>query len=324
MGSFMRGERRAASSGRVGMGIGLARWAMVIGCAWTGLATAADLTFYEQEGFRGRSFTAIGPVADFAYTGFNDRAASLVIRSGTWEICSDAHFRGRCVTLGRGEFASLRSMGLNESVSSARPIDGGGRITLFDFPDFGGRSYTLEGDTRNFDPLGINDRAVSAIVDEGTWQLCEHADYGGVCITLAPGRHPNLGRMSGQASSARLVAGAGPVAPPPGPGGLPGGWGSGTRAILYEGPNLTGRSFVINAEIVPDLAGTGFNDRASSLRIERGYWIFCSDANFFGECRTFGPGDYPTLPWDLAYRISSGRRIAGHYPYSGNPNWNPR
>jgi hypothetical protein len=105
---------------------------------------------------------------------------------------------------------------------------------------------------------------------------------------------------------------------------MPGGWGSGTRAILYEGPNLTGRSFVINAEIVPDLAGTGFNDRASSLRIERGYWIFCSDANFFGECRTFGPGDYPTLPWDLAYRISSGRRIAGHYPYSGNPNWNPR
>lgn len=304
------------------MGKRLWRLAVMIGCAAATLATAADLTFYEHDRFRGRSFTAIGTVPDLADSGFNDRASSVVIRSGTWQICSDAHFRGLCVTLRPGEYLSLASMGLNDSVSSARPIGGGGRITLFDFPNFGGRGVTLESDAQNFDPLRFNDRAVSAVVDEGTWQVCEHADYGGACITLAPGRYPDLGRISGQASSARLVVGGEPGGP--GPGGGRGGWGGGARAILYEGPNLSGRSIVLNNEIVPNLAGTGFNDRASSLRIEHGYWIFCSDANFFGECRTFGPGDYPTLPWDFGNRISSGRRISGHYPYSGNPNWGPR
>jgi hypothetical protein len=57
------------------------------------------------------------------------------------------------------------------------------------------------------------------------------------------------------------------------------------------------------------------------LRIEGGYWIFCSDANFAGECLTFGPGDYPTLPWGLSYKISSVRRIHDTYPYNQNSTW---
>src|SRR6476661_5908643 len=40
-----------------------------------------------------------------------------------------------------------------------------------------------------------------------------------------------------------------------------------------------------------------------------------------GDCRTFGPGDYPDLPGDLNRRISSGRRIADRYPYGGPANW---
>ena len=289
--------------------------AVVLGCVTAMAAVAADMTFYERDGMRGRSFTASSPIDNFEGVGFNDRASSLVIRGGSWQVCSDAYFRGRCVTLARGDYPSLQSMGLDNSVSSARPI--GGRITLFDLPNFGGRGVTLENDETNFDPIGINDRAVSAIVYEGTWQLCQHADFNGACVTLAPGRHPDLGRMAGQASSARMVAGGDM-------GGGGGGPGSRSRAILFEGPNLTGRSFAMNAEVAANLGNTGFNDRASSVRVEGGYWIFCTDANFQGECRTFGPGDYPTLPWELNDRISSGRRISGHYPYSGNPNWNAR
>jgi hypothetical protein len=300
----------------------LCQIAMIIGCATAAVASAAELTFYEREGFGGRSFSANTPVPDFTYSGFNDRASSVVIRSGSWQLCSDAGFQGRCVNLAPGEYPSLRSMGLDNSVSSARPAAVGGRITLYSFPNFGGRGFTLERDERNFDPLGFNDRAVSAVVEEGTWQLCQDADYGGACITLGPGRHPDLGRMSGQASSARLIAGGGPG--PGGGGGGGGGPGGGARAILYEGPNMTGRSLVLGNEVVANLGGTGFNDRASSLRVDRGYWIFCTDANFQGECRTFGPGDYPSLPGDINNRISSGRRISGHYPYSGNPNWSPR
>jgi len=295
--------------------------AVLIGCATAMAAVAADITFYGQDNMRGRSFTANGPIDNFEGTGFNDRASSLVIHGGSWQVCSDAYFRGRCVNLARGEYPSLRSMGLENAVSSARPV--GGSMALFDLPNFGGRGVTLDNDAANFEPLGINDRAASAIVYEGTWQLCQHADFNGACITLAPGRHPDLGRMAGQASSARMVAG-GDVGAAGGGAGGGGGPRGRSLAILFEGPNLTGRSFAMNAEVAANLGSTGFNDRASSVRVEGGYWIFCSDANFQGECRTFGPGDYPTLPWDLNNRISSGRRISGHYPYSGNPNWNAR
>ena len=92
------------------------------------------------------------------------------------------------------------------------------------------------------------------------------------------------------------------------------------RVVLYEGANLTGRTFIVD-RYMGNMDGTGFNDRASSLRVERGYWLFCSDAAFQGECRTFGPGDYPTLPYGLNNRISSGRRISDDYPYGNNPNW---
>ena len=90
---------------------------------------------------------------------------------------------------------------------------------------------------------------------------------------------------------------------------------------MYEGPNYSGRMYTMDSNALRDLGGTGFNDRASSLRVERGYWLFCSDANFQGECRTFGPGDYPNLPAGLANRISSGRRIANDYPYNQAPTW---
>ena len=84
--------------------------------------------------------------------------------------------------------------------------------------------------------------------------------------------------------------------------------------------HLTGRAFALGGDGAGNLDGL-FNGRASSLLVDRGYWIFCSDANFGGECRTFGPGEYPVLPRELDNRISSGRRISNAYPYTDNPNW---
>jgi hypothetical protein len=113
----------------------------------------------------------------------------------------------------------------------------------------------------------------------------------------------------------------GPPKPRPGGGPPVPGWGNGARAILYEGHELTGRAFVIDHDVVPDLDRSGFNDRARSLRVEGGYWVFCSDAHFEGECLTFGPGDYPNLPRELDGRVSSGRRISNNYPYKEGPRW---
>jgi hypothetical protein len=83
---------------------------------------AAQITFYDREGFRGRSLTADQRAGDLGRQGFNDRAASIVVQSGSWEVCEHARFEGRCVVLRPGEYPSLRSMGLTNAISSFRPL----------------------------------------------------------------------------------------------------------------------------------------------------------------------------------------------------------
>src|SRR5438876_9678249 len=88
---------------------------------------AAQVTFYEGEGFRGRSFTADRPIWNFDPLGFNDRARSAVVQSGRWEVCEDARFEGRCVLLRPGSYESLAGMGMNNRISSVRPANRGAR-----------------------------------------------------------------------------------------------------------------------------------------------------------------------------------------------------
>ena len=196
-------------------------------------ATAAEISLFSQENFGGQRVVANDVIQNLANSGFNDRASSAIVRDGSWQLCDDAYFRGRCVTLRPGEYPSLRAIGLDNSVSSARELGGWG--------------------------------------------------------------------------------------PPPSQ--ANGGWGGGARAILYANSDFRGDRYVIEGNAMPNLGNTGFNDRAQSLRVERGYWIFCSDAAFQGQCKTFGPGSYPNLPRDLDNRISSGRRISNDYPYNHDPNW---
>src|SRR5262245_59886586 len=197
------------------------------------MASAAELTLFEHDNFNGRRFAVHGSVDNLANAGLNDRASSVVIGSGTWQICDDVYFRGRCVTLQPGEYPSLRHMNLNDRVSSVRELGG--------------------------------------------WE-------------------PRQSSAGGH-------------------------WGEGVRAVLYEGRNFSGRSYVITDNILRDLSRTGFNDRASSLRVEQGYWMFCSGADYNGACLTFGPGGIPTLRPNLITRISSPRRFWQRYPYNQAPPW---
>ncbi len=84
---------------------------------------AAQITFYQGEGFRGRAFTTSNPVPNFDRTGFNDRTSSIVIDKGRWEVCEHANFRGRCVVLRRGSYDTLTASGLADAISSARPVN---------------------------------------------------------------------------------------------------------------------------------------------------------------------------------------------------------
>jgi uncharacterized protein YcfJ len=97
---------------------------LACGLAALGFSTlaAAQITFYENEDFRGRSFAASSWVNDFTRYGFNDRASSTIVTSGRWEVCEDVRFEGRCAVLRPGNYDSLRAMGMNDRISSVRPV----------------------------------------------------------------------------------------------------------------------------------------------------------------------------------------------------------
>jgi uncharacterized protein YcfJ len=88
---------------------------------------AADVTFYEREDFRGKSFSTEQPLANFKHFGFNDRASSVVVDRDWWQVCEDAQYAGRCAILRPGRYPSLAAMGLNNRISSVRIMNGNAR-----------------------------------------------------------------------------------------------------------------------------------------------------------------------------------------------------
>ncbi len=83
----------------------------------------AQITFYENEGFRGRAFAANQRVNNLQRAGFNDRASSVIVDQGRWEVCEHASFGGQCMILRRGSYDSLARMGMNDRISSVRPMN---------------------------------------------------------------------------------------------------------------------------------------------------------------------------------------------------------
>lgn len=189
---------------------------LAMACLAISTVAVADVTFYEREDFAGRSFSTGRQVANFERFGFNDRASSVIVSSQRWEVCEDRRFRGRCVVLRPGEYPSLAAMGLNERVSSVKPIQRNARIaanryapvplaaprenaipqiTFFEQEGFAGRSFKTQERVINFARQGFNDRASSAIVLNHRWEVCENAGFTGRCVVLRPGRYPSLAAM---------------------------------------------------------------------------------------------------------------------------------
>ncbi|HVK31247.1 MAG TPA: beta/gamma crystallin-related protein [Burkholderiaceae bacterium] len=183
---------------------------------------AAQVTFYENEGFEGRSFTTQKRVDNLRRAGFNDRASSVIVRGERWEVCEDSRLRGRCVVLRQGQYASLAAMGLNDRVSSVRAVGRDARIdddryapapapisqvTFYEHEGFQGRTFTTEAAVAAFARTGFNDRASSAVVRGERWEVCEDNAYSGRCVVLRRGQYPSLAAMglNDRISSVRTV-----------------------------------------------------------------------------------------------------------------------
>ncbi len=101
---------------------------LAIACLTLALPALAQVTFYEREGFGGRSFSTPSAVSNLSNQGFNDRASSVVVKNDSWEVCEDARFSGRCRVLRQGRYASLSAMGMNDRISSVRRVSAKMRV----------------------------------------------------------------------------------------------------------------------------------------------------------------------------------------------------
>jgi len=199
-------------------------------------ASAGEITLFTDSDFRGARITIDRDAYNLNDMGFNDRASSIIVRSGVWQVCENKDFGGYCAEFGPGEYRGLPRF--NDRVSSVREIsrgrgydrderrggpgwrgdrderrgdwrdERGGRgdaVQLFSGPRFEGPAVSLSGDLRSLNDVGFNDRAGSIVINEGRWEFCEHGDFRGQCVVFGPGRYPFLEGMNNRISSMRRV-----------------------------------------------------------------------------------------------------------------------
>ena len=176
----------------------------------------STLTLYDGRDFRGEPRELDRPESRLE---LRDRTGSLQTRGGAWEICDRPDFSGRCVIVS-GDVPDLSVHGMRNRVLSARPARGeheyreerpGGpppapepRLILYERPDFRGRSREVNGPDSEISDF--NDRAQSARALSGAWQLCEHKNFGGRCVTITGDvRDLDDYRLSRAVTSARPV-----------------------------------------------------------------------------------------------------------------------
>ena len=177
----------------------------------------AQITFYEGEGFRGRSFTTDTRVWNMDRSGFNDRASSVIVERGRWEVCEDARFAGRCVILRRGNYDSLRGMGLDNRISSVRPVERSSQATYEPEPIAAPTyEYRRRPQERVFEAPITSVRAVMGAPEQRCWverqQVVEHrADPGGALAGAVIGGiigHQIGGHNRDAATAGGAIAGA--------------------------------------------------------------------------------------------------------------------
>lgn len=208
-----------------------------------GAAQAGDteIIVYKEAHFRGPSHVVNGEVANLE-GGFARDASSLEVKGGYWEVCDQDHFKGNCYVLEPGKYPRLDSA-LNERIVSVRflgndqklarrayhgeefrtarraesreerwdrrdrreRVAAQGAIDLYGRPNFRGRSVRVEDSAPDLWEQRFDGRASSAIVREGTWQLCSQPGYSGSCLVMGPGEYPRLAGLDDRVSSIRQV-----------------------------------------------------------------------------------------------------------------------
>ena len=98
----------------------LTKTAIAVCALVLGSQAMAQIVLYEGEGYRGRSVVIDKDMRNLDRRGLGDKASSIVVERGRWEVCEQPRFQGRCAVLRRGNYPNLRGTGLEANISSIR------------------------------------------------------------------------------------------------------------------------------------------------------------------------------------------------------------
>jgi len=213
-------------------------------------------------------------------------------------------------------FAALAGLVVTADLAEAQRNDRGrGRaptITLYDQPNYQGRSVVIDTDAENLDWVNFNDMASSIRVSGGQWEVCIDASYRGSCQVIDSDL-PNMTQwaFNDRISSIRPVHDQGRR-----------GRTRDNGVTLWSGPNFSGRSVTL-IEPSDNLNRLGFNDAAQSIEVHSGEWTFCQHADYGGRCVEIDRNVRNLNTFNLNREISSAtnqyRPRDDDYGYPGRP-----
>jgi hypothetical protein len=83
---------------------------------------SSRLVVFDDINYRGQAAVLTGP--NGSMRAHNNRISSVKVYGGAWEVCDGLEFKGRCRTI-TSNIPDLRSAGMQDIISSARPVAGG-------------------------------------------------------------------------------------------------------------------------------------------------------------------------------------------------------
>ena len=271
----------------------------------------AALILFSGANYTGDAVNIFDPIHALPEIRFNDRARSVAVLSGAWEICEHSDFTGRCVFL-REDVPDLRYYDLGGDVSSVRPI--------YEYTD-AEHGLMFVRDERGYIQYADAVRYGNDDYDYGYGRTTRvevyHYGYSpayrtyGYYDPLAGYGPYGFGYSRGGYNTYRAYHRERPP--------LRGHYGArDADATLYVDANGRGASLGINRG-VRDLSRFRFNDNVSSLNIKSGKWEVCEHANFQGRCQIIDASTGKLNGYRLNDNISSIRPVGDTRPSTGRP-----
>lgn len=184
----------------------------------------------------------------------------------------------------------------------------GGDVVVFKDPNFRGAALSINGPIANLAYERFND-SISSIELRGTWELCVDPDFRGKCTVLNGSvAHLSEFRMNDNISSLRPVGARAANRDQRRDTSRRGRNNRGGDAIsLFRDPGFRGAAVGFDGAIA-NLNLAGFNDAASSIRVNSGRWVVCEHPNFRGRCAVVDGSVSHLRNISLNDRITSLRR----------------